>query len=72
MSSDNPTKRGHLFIMTDARENTWERRWFVLRRSLILFFFFLRYVDVEFEGLICTCMPIPMRLMNLPLLISMG
>lgn len=30
--SDGPTKRGHLFIMTDANANSWDRRWFVLKR----------------------------------------
>lgn len=32
-SSDVPTKKGHLTILTDASQNTWEKRWFVLRRS---------------------------------------
>lgn len=30
--SDTPTKKGHLMILTDASQNTWEKRWFVLRR----------------------------------------
>ena len=30
--SDNPTKNGHLQILTNANENTWEKRWFVLKR----------------------------------------
>ena len=30
--SDGPTKKGHLMVLIDANENTWERRWFVLRR----------------------------------------
>ncbi|KAI5122123.1 hypothetical protein M0805_000771 [Coniferiporia weirii] len=33
--SDNPTKKGHLMILTDAGENTWERRWFVLKRPYL-------------------------------------
>ncbi|KAH8115798.1 kinesin-like protein [Phellopilus nigrolimitatus] len=33
--SDNPTKKGHLMILTDATENTWERRWFVLKRPYL-------------------------------------
>ncbi|KAG0695782.1 hypothetical protein DFH29DRAFT_954061 [Suillus ampliporus] len=33
--SDGPTKRGHLLILTDASENIWERRWFVLRRPYL-------------------------------------
>ncbi|THH02632.1 hypothetical protein EW145_g6722 [Phellinidium pouzarii] len=34
--SDNPTKKGHLSILTDATENTWERRWFVLKRPYLI------------------------------------
>ncbi|KAH9894077.1 kinesin-domain-containing protein [Cubamyces lactineus] len=34
-SSDGPTKKGHMMVMTDANENTWERRWFVLRRPYL-------------------------------------
>jgi kinesin family protein 1 len=26
------TKKGHLMILTDAGQNIWERRWFVLKR----------------------------------------
>ncbi|KAI0786506.1 kinesin-domain-containing protein [Abortiporus biennis] len=33
--SDQPTKKGHLLIMTDANENIWEKRWFVLRRPYL-------------------------------------
>ncbi|RPD62104.1 kinesin-domain-containing protein [Lentinus tigrinus ALCF2SS1-7] len=33
--NDGPTKKGHLMLMTDANENTWERRWFVLRRPYL-------------------------------------
>ncbi|KAL5530751.1 hypothetical protein ACEPAF_7009 [Sanghuangporus sanghuang] len=33
--SDNPTKKGHLMILTDATENKWERRWFVLKRPYL-------------------------------------
>ena len=31
--SDASTKKGYLMILTDASQNTWEKRWFVLRRS---------------------------------------
>lgn len=30
--SDSATKKGHLHILTDAGQGTWERRWFVLKR----------------------------------------
>ena len=30
--SNIPTKKGYLMILTDANENTWEKRWFVLKR----------------------------------------
>ncbi|TCD69171.1 kinesin-like protein Klp8 [Steccherinum ochraceum] len=33
--SHGSSKRGHLMILTDANENTWERRWFVLRRPYL-------------------------------------
>ncbi|EPQ59721.1 kinesin-like protein [Gloeophyllum trabeum ATCC 11539] len=33
--SDTPTKKGHLMILTDASQNTWEKRWFVLRRPYL-------------------------------------
>lgn len=33
--NDGPTKKGHLMVMIDANENTWERRWFVLRRPYL-------------------------------------
>ncbi|KAH9950145.1 hypothetical protein B0H21DRAFT_831130 [Amylocystis lapponica] len=33
--NDGPTKKGHMMIMTDANENVWERRWFVLRRPYL-------------------------------------
>ena len=33
--SDGPTKRGHLSILLDANLNSWERRWFVLRRYIL-------------------------------------
>ncbi|TBU27698.1 kinesin-domain-containing protein [Dichomitus squalens] len=33
--NDGPTKKGHLMLMTDATENIWERRWFVLRRPYL-------------------------------------
>jgi len=33
--SDGPTKKGHLSILLDANLNTWERRWFVLRRPYL-------------------------------------
>nr|GAT46132.1 kinesin-like protein [Mycena chlorophos] len=29
------TKRGHLLILTNASQNVWERRWFVLRRPYL-------------------------------------
>ena len=35
-SSDTTTKKGHLLILTDARDNIWEKRWFVLRRFVSL------------------------------------
>ncbi|KAI0829273.1 kinesin-domain-containing protein [Trametes gibbosa] len=33
--NDGPTKKGHLLVMTNANENIWERRWFVLRRPYL-------------------------------------
>jgi kinesin family protein 1 len=33
--SDTPTKKGHLMLLTDASQNVWERRWFVLRRPYL-------------------------------------
>lgn len=33
--TDTTTKKGHLLILTDASQNTWERRWFVLRRPYL-------------------------------------
>ncbi|THH18020.1 hypothetical protein EW146_g2885 [Bondarzewia mesenterica] len=33
--TDVPTKKGHLMIMTDASQDLWERRWFVLRRPYL-------------------------------------
>ncbi|XP_006459796.1 hypothetical protein AGABI2DRAFT_202190 [Agaricus bisporus var. bisporus H97] len=33
--SDSTTKKGHLLILSDASQNTWERRWFVLRRPYL-------------------------------------
>ncbi|OBZ71837.1 hypothetical protein A0H81_08107 [Grifola frondosa] len=33
--NDGPTKKGHLMLMVDANLNTWERRWFVLRRPYL-------------------------------------
>ncbi|KDQ65088.1 hypothetical protein JAAARDRAFT_146452 [Jaapia argillacea MUCL 33604] len=33
--SDTPTKKGHLMLLTDANENIWEKRWFVLRRPYL-------------------------------------
>lgn len=32
MSSDTTTKKGHLMILTNARDNVWEKHWFVLKR----------------------------------------
>ena len=32
VTSDGATKKGHLMILTDASQDTWERRWFVLKR----------------------------------------
>jgi len=32
---DTPTKKGHLMILTNAGENIWEKRWFVLRRPYL-------------------------------------
>ncbi|EGO27133.1 hypothetical protein SERLADRAFT_354579 [Serpula lacrymans var. lacrymans S7.9] len=34
-SNDGPTKKGYLLILTDAGQNIWEKRWFVLRRPYI-------------------------------------
>ncbi|KAH7888140.1 hypothetical protein F5I97DRAFT_2014620, partial [Phlebopus sp. FC_14] len=33
--SDGPTKRGYLQILTDASQDEWEKRWFVLRRPYL-------------------------------------
>ncbi|TFK43113.1 kinesin-like protein [Crucibulum laeve] len=33
--SDSATKKGHLLILTDAGQNTWEKRWFVLKRPYL-------------------------------------
>ncbi|KAF5372014.1 hypothetical protein D9615_008057 [Tricholomella constricta] len=33
--SDGATKKGHLMILTDASQDTWERRWFVLSRPYL-------------------------------------
>jgi len=33
--SDAPTKKGHLMILTDASQDIWEKRWFVLRRPYL-------------------------------------
>ncbi|KAG6375014.1 hypothetical protein JVT61DRAFT_3793 [Boletus reticuloceps] len=33
--SDGPTKRGYLLILTDASKDTWDKRWFVLRRPYL-------------------------------------
>ncbi|KAI0069239.1 kinesin-domain-containing protein [Artomyces pyxidatus] len=33
--SDIPTKKGHLMILIDATQDTWERRYFVLRRPYL-------------------------------------
>ena len=30
--SDGSTKKGHLMILTDASQDIWERKWFVLKR----------------------------------------
>ncbi|KAI6151632.1 hypothetical protein BKA82DRAFT_1001661 [Pisolithus tinctorius] len=32
---DGPTKKGYLMILTDASQDTWQRRWFVLRRPYL-------------------------------------
>ena len=34
--SDNYLKKGHLMLMTDANTNEWQKRWFVLKRSVLL------------------------------------
>lgn len=39
VSSDSATKKGHLLILTDASQNTWEKRWFVLKRCDFLLLF---------------------------------
>ncbi|KAG6918495.1 hypothetical protein DXG01_013855 [Tephrocybe rancida] len=36
--SDGATKKGHLMILTDASQDIWERRWFVLRRPYLYIF----------------------------------
>ncbi|KAL0566226.1 hypothetical protein V5O48_015791 [Marasmius crinis-equi] len=33
--SDGATKKGHLLILTDAIQNVWEKRWFVLKRPYL-------------------------------------
>ncbi|KAF9242944.1 hypothetical protein BU15DRAFT_86709 [Melanogaster broomeanus] len=33
--SDGPTKRGYLLILTNASQDTWDKRWFVLRRPYL-------------------------------------
>ncbi|KAK2462276.1 hypothetical protein APHAL10511_005582 [Amanita phalloides] len=33
--SDTTTKKGHLLILTNARDNVWEKRWFVLKRPYL-------------------------------------
>ncbi|KAI0075401.1 kinesin-domain-containing protein [Panus rudis PR-1116 ss-1] len=33
--SDAYTRKGYLHLLTDATENTWEKRWFVLRRPYL-------------------------------------
>jgi kinesin family protein 1 len=33
--SDGVTKKGHLTILTDANQNVWERKWFVLKRPYL-------------------------------------
>jgi kinesin family protein 1 len=33
--SDTPTKKGHMLLLVDANQNTWIRRWFVLRRPYL-------------------------------------
>ncbi|KAF9449570.1 kinesin-like protein [Macrolepiota fuliginosa MF-IS2] len=33
--SDSATKKGHLLILSDAGQNIWERRWFVLKRPYL-------------------------------------
>ncbi|KAF9526270.1 kinesin-like protein [Crepidotus variabilis] len=33
--SDSATKKGHLLIMTDASQDIWERKWFVLKRPYL-------------------------------------
>ncbi|KAF9057317.1 kinesin-like protein [Panaeolus papilionaceus] len=36
--SDSATKKGHLMILTDASQNIWERKWFVLKRPYLHIF----------------------------------
>ncbi|KAF8164906.1 kinesin-like protein [Crassisporium funariophilum] len=36
--SDGATKKGHLMILTDASQDIWERRWFVLKRPYLHIF----------------------------------
>lgn len=33
--SDSATKKGHMHVLTDAGQGTWERRWFVLKRPYL-------------------------------------
>ncbi|KAH9483011.1 Kinesin-like protein [Psilocybe cubensis] len=36
--SDGSTKKGHLMILTDASQDIWERKWFVLKRPYLHIF----------------------------------
>ncbi|KAF7982304.1 hypothetical protein HWV62_28982 [Athelia sp. TMB] len=48
--SDAPTKKGHLMILTDANNNVWEKRWFVLRRPYL--HMYARSSELEEVGVI--------------------
>ncbi|KAG5643581.1 hypothetical protein DXG03_000634 [Asterophora parasitica] len=48
--SDGATKQGHLMILTDASQNTWERRWFVLRRPYL--HIYARSNEIEETGIV--------------------
>lgn len=68
-ASDNPTKKGHLMILTDATENTWERRWFVLKkvRRTSLYNVTMTYTVWTFQDHISTSMRTQMKTKKLQL-----
>ncbi|KAF9268391.1 kinesin-domain-containing protein [Marasmius fiardii PR-910] len=48
--SDGVTKKGHLLILTDAMQNVWEKRWFVLKRPHL--HMYLHSNEVEEVGVV--------------------